>query len=319
VAVIANDALGNYAIQTSILTMIRRELSPSHILAVSGTRVAEFLDASTLADSYWLLHGSKPEEGLNALLHQGTYDLVLNLESTTMSKVATSILGRSGYVCGPCLNADCRGDYAFPDDDRGDLWRDKSWISDDLPIRFPFLKTGFIAEIFARLCFLSGPVAPYDLPCQTPPIPVPEVLLSCSASLTSKAWSRNGWLCLVSHLQAKGLSIGMLGASRKVQSNLYSGIDLEDDLVHAGVLDLRGALTLPQVVGAIASARLVVTLDNGILHLAAATETPTVGLFRHGIHRLWAPPAPNIVVLEPGEGNDVHQIPLEAVTAHLEF
>ena len=53
---------------------------------------------------------------------------------------------------------------------------------------------------------------------------------------------------------------------------------------------MRGRITLPQVAGAIAKAKAVVSLDNGILHLACSTATPTVGLYRNGIHRLWAPP-----------------------------
>jgi ADP-heptose:LPS heptosyltransferase len=57
----------------------------------------------------------------------------------------------------------------------------------------------------------------------------------------------------------------------------------------------------------------VITIDNGILHLAAATGTPTVGLFRHGIHRLWAPPFANLTVLTPGEKKAVAEIPVQVV------
>ena len=83
--------------------------------------------------------------------------------------------------------------------------------------------------------------------------------------------------------------------------------------MNAGAEDMRGVLTLPQVAGALANAKSVVSLDNGILHLACSTETPTVGLYRNGIHRLWAPPSPSLKVIEPGEGATVDSISLKAV------
>lgn len=77
-------------------------------------------------------------------------------------------------------------------------------------------------------------------------------------------------------------------------------------------------MTLPQVVGAIEGARLVVSIDNGIVHLACATDTPVVGLYRHGIHRLWAPPSANVRIVEPGSGGRVEQIPPALIWRHID-
>jgi len=107
----------------------------------------------------------------------------------------------------------------------------------------------------------------------------------------------------VTQLRKRGLSVGLLGAKPSTQKGFWKGSSAEDDLVDAGLVeDLRGRYSLPQVAGVLASARQVLTLDNGIMHLAAATDTPTVGLFRRGIHRLWTPPNGNVaVVLPPGD------------------
>ena len=111
---------------------------------------------------------------------------------------------------------------------------------------------------------------------------------------------------------------GLLGAPVSQQAQHWKGASAEDELVGDGLaIDLRGAFSLPQVVGALGAAKAVLTLDNGILHLAAATSTPTVGLYRHGIHRLWAPPAPNVTVLTAGEGNPVSAIDPAAVLSAL--
>jgi len=72
-------------------------------------------------------------------------------------------------------------------------------------------------------------------------------------------------------------------------------------------------MRLPAVAGALARAKAVLTLDNGILHMAAAAGAPTVGLFRHGIHRLWAPPVAGLTVLTAGEGKPVSEIQPERV------
>jgi ADP-heptose:LPS heptosyltransferase len=107
--------------------------------------------------------------------------------------------------------------------------------------------------------------------------------------------------------------VGLLGAKPKTQSAFWKGASDEDKFVEAGVLDFRGEFTLPEVVGAISRAKLVVTLDNGIMHLASATDTPVVALFREGIHRLWAPPNPHLTVLHPAPSSDVKEISVDDV------
>ena len=62
----------------------------------------------------------------------------------------------------------------------------------------------------------------------------------------------------------------------------------------------------------------VLTLDNGIMHLAAATTTPTVALFRAGIRRLWAPNSPNLTAIEAEAGETVSDIPLRTVIEALD-
>jgi ADP-heptose:LPS heptosyltransferase len=88
----------------------------------------------------------------------------------------------------------------------------------------------------------------------------------------------------------------------------------EDAVANSGwVIDLRGEFTMPEVVGAIQQADLVLTLDNGIMHMAAATDTKCISLFRYGIHRLWTPPIPSIFPVVASEGCHVSSIPVQAV------
>ncbi len=315
IALVANDALGNFAVATPIAQMLRARWAPSALHYFGGSRTAELEQASDLYDASLALLGTAPLEVFRWVQQHGPYDLVVNLESSGRAKWFTALAsGESGLVCGPCEGPGGRGDLPFEPGPRGDLWRDPAWIAADLTERYPFLETGFIGEIFCRLAYLDGPVPRYRFPVQSPTTLVPDVLIATSASLPEKLWPLEKWLEVGGRLRAQGLTAGLLGAPPKQGKAFWQGGSDEDALVDSGLYqDLRGRFTLPQVVGALSRARAVLTLDNGIVHFAASTSAPTIGLFREGIHRLWAPPAENLQVLVPAPGTTVAAIEVEAV------
>lgn len=307
IGVVANDAIGNFVMATPLLQLLRSERGAARLDFFGGTRTRELQEHSDLFDESVLLHGASTASVRELLDRQGAYDLLVNLESTPYSKTVVGLLaGPDTLIAGPCIGPGGRGELPFGDDRRGDLWRDKAWIADDITGRYPFLRSGFIAEIFCRLCYLEHDLPRYRVPREAPRRAVPDVLIATAASLPEKLWPASHWAHVLDAMAQQGRRVGLLGAPAAQQALHWKGASLEDDLVAAGLAeDLRGTFTLPQVVGALGEARAVLTLDNGILHLAAATQTPVVGLYRHGIHRLWAPPAPNLTVLTPGEGRAV--------------
>lgn len=311
----ANDAIGNFVMATPLLQLLRSELRPASIHYFGGTRTRELQEASDLFEVHTLLHGADAGQMKSILERAGEFDLLVNLESTAFSKTAVGLLaGSSGFVAGPSIGPGGRGELPFPEDARGDLWRDKGWIAEDLAERYPFLNGGFIAEIFARLCYLTEALPPYRIPVAEPERDVPPVLIATAASLPEKLWPVEHWRYVLSHLKESGISAGLLGAPRSQQAKHWKGASMEDELVAEGwVQDLRGQFSLPQVAGALQAADAVLTLDNGILHLATAVGARTVGLYRHGIHRLWAPPVACLRVLTPGEGAPVSEIAPETV------
>lgn len=318
-AVFANDAIGNFVMATPVLQLIRTEWKPAAIHYFGGTRTRELQEASDLFEDHSLLHGANASQVRQILEHAGEYDVLINLESTAFSKTVAGLLaGAAGMVAGPCIGPGGRGELPFPADAQGELWRDKNWVAEDIGDRYPFLKSGFIAEIFVRLCYLEGELPGYRVPVAEPGGDIPDVLIATAASLPEKLWPLESWRAALTGLRERGLSIGLLGAPPAQQAEHWQGATLEDELVAAGsVLDLRGQLSLPQVAGALKRAKAVLTLDNGILHLAAAVGAPTVGLYRHGIHRLWAPPVSCVNVLTAGEGRPVNDITPEIALNHL--
>lgn len=327
IAMVVNDALGNFAIATPLARAMKTLHSGCTLDYYGGARTAELEEASVGASGLydWRCNalGSSParlfESARRRMNENGPYHLVLNLEAGELHRVLAAVLGNQGFVCGPCLAPDGRGTWEYPDDERGDLWRDRNWASGDLASRYSFLETDFIAEVFLRLAYVPplpeaewpGGVPKYSLPAAEPPMPTPPILISTGASLPEKTWPVERWAELLKELPQP---CGLLGAPPKRQERFYHSAASEERLVTEGLVqDLRGKLTLPEVVGAVAKADLIVTVDNGILHFAAAFDRPTVGLYRREVIKLWAPPNPHLVALSSKDG--VAAIPLNEVRA----
>lgn len=315
IAVLSNDAIGNFVAATPLLQMLRAKWPQSEITYFGGTRTAELECASDLFDHRWPLHGTQPRETAAHVLAQQPFDLVVNNEQSSLARAAAALIsGDSGFVVGPCLSADGRGDLPYADDWAGKLAEDKEWIHADVCLRHPKLSSPFIGEIFCRLAYLEGEFPLYKVPVADPPSGLPPVLIATSASLESKLWPFEKWKAVLEALRAAGHEAGLIGAKPKEQGKHWKGSDAETMLVEQGLVhDLRGTMSLPQVVGALGKAQVVLTLDNGILHLAAASGSPVIGLFRFGIHRLWAPPYKNLTVVHAFEGDVVANIPPEPV------
>lgn len=166
VAVIANDALGNFAAATPLLQKLRSDWDVQHVLYVGGRRTREFQSMFSLIDeSIDLFSTSIPEAIQELSARTGSFDVVINLESSDLARTAAALLaGDHGAVCGPCIGPDGRGVLEPPVGEPGQLLVDRGWASPDLPHRYQCLDSGFIGEIFVRLCGMSGPVPRVKLP-----------------------------------------------------------------------------------------------------------------------------------------------------------
>jgi ADP-heptose:LPS heptosyltransferase len=107
-----------------------------------------------------------------------------------------------------------------------------------------------------------------------------------SAGAAHRVWpaGRLAEACL--WLQERGFALFFVGGSdarepaRAVASVTGTGPEA----------DFTGAASLAQTAALLERARLCLTPDTGVLHLASAVGTPTVGLFGSGLDKKWAPP-----------------------------
>ncbi|RMF19738.1 MAG: glycosyltransferase family 9 protein [Gammaproteobacteria bacterium] len=103
----------------------------------------------------------------------------------------------------------------------------------------------------------------------------PYAVLHLGASSPTKFWPAENWRALANTLADRGLNVVL--TTGPGEGALANSVD--PDRRHA---QITGTLKLSEMARLLAHARLVVSPDTGILHLARLSGTPTVGLFGPG-------------------------------------
>ncbi|HEY3901260.1 MAG TPA: glycosyltransferase family 9 protein [Chthoniobacter sp.] len=100
------------------------------------------------------------------------------------------------------------------------------------------------------------------------------ILIHPGPSWAIKEWPRELWMQLVAGLRSRGhTQIAHLGVGN------YAHIGQTTVAAIPGTISLVDCLSIEECIAAISLARLVVGIDSGLLHIAASTRTPAVGLF----------------------------------------
>lgn len=105
----------------------------------------------------------------------------------------------------------------------------------------------------------------------------PAIGFGVTANWAPKVWPAERFAALFERLAAGALPgavpvvlAGLGAAEREMAAPALAALP--------GAVDLRGALTIPEAAAVIGRCALYVGNDSGLMHLAAATGTPTVGL-----------------------------------------
>jgi ADP-heptose:LPS heptosyltransferase len=162
-------------------------------------------------------------------------------------------------------------------------------------------------ERWTRLLTLEGiPADPTDLqlakPAHSSAI-LDAVIMHPGAKAEARRWPVSRFAEVARGLDVAGHRVVITGsASERTRCLAVAGLaGLGQDSVVAGELDLGGLAAL------VAGARLVVSGDTGIAHLASAYATPSVILFGPTSPERWGPPAKNpATVLWRGVTGDPH-------------
>lgn len=133
-------------------------------------------------------------------------------------------------------------------------------------------------------------------------LPQNYALIHPGTAREEKFWPAERWAGLMDHLHGgHRLPIVLTGGTSDFEQKHIHAILAA---THAPVLNLSGSLSLGQLAGIIAKARLAVTVDTGAMHLAAAFGVPQAGLFGPTNPFHWAPRHPLSVILRAGYSSE---------------
>jgi ADP-heptose:LPS heptosyltransferase len=307
IAVLFYDSIGDFVVVTPLLRGLSEKYPGCVVDYLGGERTRELEAASPLINSrYSLFGGPGALAGLPGYVAErvaaaGPYDLAINCEAHPAARLASHFLAPH-FVVGPAYAEDLRGDLPYPST-RVDALHAEAWNAGDLLDRYgDVLQSQYIAEILCRLARVETNFARTEVPIVDPGEPVPEVLIATGGNRSAKLWPLAYWHEVVDWCTRHRLSVGLLGSAPAQQARFYHSVDAETALLEQTALqDLRGRFSLPAVAGALQRAQVCVSIDNGIMHMAAAAGAPTVAIFGGSPWRLWAPRAPKVQVLVPAE------------------
>ncbi len=112
-----------------------------------------------------------------------------------------------------------------------------------------------------------------------------------------KQWPNEKWVELADLLSQKGfliLATGGQADTPRTQSIVDAGRECGIDII-----SVAGRFNLTQTAALLAEADFVVSVNTGIMHLAAAVGTPVIGLHGPTNPRRWGPLGPNSVSIVP--------------------
>jgi lipopolysaccharide heptosyltransferase II len=120
------------------------------------------------------------------------------------------------------------------------------------------------------------------------------VVIFPGASIAARRWAQNKFRQLAQSFVADGYAVVVVGGD----VDRESGAAVLHGLEHS--LNLAGETSLLQTAAVLKNARILVTGDSGVMHVATAVGCPTVALFGPGIVEKWAPrtPATRVVNLD---------------------
>jgi ADP-heptose:LPS heptosyltransferase len=109
-------------------------------------------------------------------------------------------------------------------------------------------------------------------------------------------WPLERWIRLVAHFAARGYSIALTGApaQRLASEEVIRAIDIR----YRPVVQNAAGINLAETAALVAGARIVVSVDTGIKHLAAALEVPLIALHGPMSSMRWGPVGNSAVAID---------------------
>lgn len=110
-----------------------------------------------------------------------------------------------------------------------------------------------------------------------------RVVIFPGASIKERQWDAARFRDVARWLNSKNMDVVIVGGKEDIPTSRL----ISDGL--SRVINLAGKTSLYETAKILASSKLLISSDSGIMHLAVAVGTPVVALFGPGIESKWAP------------------------------
>lgn len=305
IAIFSSYKVGNFVVTVPLLRGLK-EKYPDCILDFFGSEITkDFEVQSPYIDWRFSLYSDQSAflelltESVQERRHTaGPYDLAINCDGFSEINLVMITALRPLYIAGAGLSSDFRKRLDFSKDPVQRMLQDNDWDSPNFLERHQVILTSnYIGEIFARIAYVDTDFFKLELPTQSPPFCVPDILIHVTATRPAKMWPSVHWQEVIAWCDHQDLTVGLVGSAPDVQQSLYHAADIEQKLLTTtSLIDLRGKTSLVELAGSFRQAKACISVDAGPLHIAAAVGCPTIALFGNDAEgngasplRLWAP------------------------------
>ena len=317
IAILGSCKVGNFVVTLPLLRLIRRRY-PAAIVDFWGSEATRDFEEALCGEDEskplsWRFSWD-PKGSLNTLQiiaeaatartkKAGQIDLLINCDGfNPLTQTLASWL-RPKFVSGGSLNAAGRDLLAWGELPNQRFLADKDWDSQDFIERYKtHFNSNYIAELLCRIAFLNPnkkDLTNINLPSCQPSFKVPDILIHCTTARAAKIWPFKYWNEVINWCQHQSISVGLVGAPPKHQKLEYHAGNEEEQLLDnypKTLVDLRGCTTLIELAGASKTAKAVISVDAGPMHVAAGVGTHTLAIVGNdkdgdGVSpiRLWLP------------------------------
>lgn len=140
-------------------------------------------------------------------------------------------------------------------------------------------------HIPARFSFNSSFFLTKETPLSFMNLPEKFICIFPGASISQRLWPEDRWASVIDKTQEMGWQTVLLGGGAEAsQIKIISGLCRK-----SRIINMCSQLSISQTAHLFSKARLLISTDSGILHLAVLCKIPTLSLFGPGIAQKWAP------------------------------
>jgi ADP-heptose:LPS heptosyltransferase len=279
--IIKTDAIGDYILFRNFIEIVKRsEAFKDHEIDLLGNTLCKDIvltyDAEFITDTFFIKPYDLYEQPLKTLklgwrLFKRNYSLVLQ-PSYTRLLITDGLAALTAAKQIICFNGDTEGIKQKYKTKTDKFYTQKLLLPPNVYFEFDRSKF-FFEQILKQNIDIKGPSIEGDNTIKQ------GIIIFTGAGIAKRSWEREKFLELIKLiLQYTTQPVYLAGGPADIQTANY----LTANLPPTKLIDLTGKTSLPQLVQLIGSSALVISNETSAIHIAAATNTPSVCILGGG-------------------------------------